>query len=115
MITPMTPMEPKSMNGAVEKVRMPKDPRALEETARSLESVFMNLLLSSMRKTVTKSSVFSGGRGEEIFTGLFDNVIAEESTRGKSVLGLAKMIVKKYSKNLPVLEGRNGNAVDIKP
>lgn len=88
--------------------------RELKEAAQALESVFLNLLMTSMRKTVTKSEVFSGGRGEEIFSGLFDTTIAERSAKTGSGLGIAKMILERYSKYVRAAEGTEGKAVDVR-
>ncbi len=70
----------------------------LREAAQGLESVFLRMLLKSMRQTVKKSGLFHGGRGEEMFTSVFDAHLADGiSRRG---LGLADMIVRRYAKHV---------------
>ncbi len=80
----------------------------LEKVAHSFESIFVQMMTSAMRKTVKKSELFSGGRGEEIFTGLLDRAIAEESTQRGGGLGIAEMIIRQYSGHVRAAEGPIG-------
>jgi flagellar protein FlgJ len=57
----------------------PKD-AALRKVARQLEGVFTEQLFKAMRETVPKDQgVFSGGSGEEMFTGLLDQHLAADT------------------------------------
>jgi len=49
----------------------------LRKTARQLEGVFVEQLLKSMRSTVTHDGILDGGAGEELFTGMLDQHVAE--------------------------------------
>ena len=86
----------------------------LDEIARAFESVFLNMLMRSMRETVGKSKMFHGGRGEEIFTGLFDVEITGKASKQGMGLGIGKMIVERYAENVRVAEGSNGQSIDEK-
>ena len=77
----------------------------LEKLARSLEGFFVRFLMESMRKTVKKNELFSGGQGEEVFSGLFDAEIAERASRRGKGLGIARMIVERYSRHVRDAEG----------
>jgi flagellar protein FlgJ len=53
------------------------DDARLRQTARQLEGVFMEYLFKAMRETVPQDGVIEGGSGESIFTGLFDQHVAD--------------------------------------
>ena len=93
----------------------PDGTKKLEQVARSFESIFLSMLLSSMRKTIVKGGPLSGGRGEEVYTNLLDTAIADQTAHHGKGLGLARMIVEKYSRHVQAAEGRNGNGTDIRP
>ena len=100
------------VSDALERAQNLADPekrkKDLEKVARSFESIFVQMMTSAMRKTVKKSELFSGGRGEEIFTGLLDQAIAEKSARRGAGLGIAEMIIRQYSRHVRASEGPNG-------
>ena len=53
---------------------------ALRKVARQLEGVFTEQLFKAMRETVPKGEgAFSGGSGEEMFTGLLDQHLAADT------------------------------------
>lgn len=49
--------------------------------AARLEGVFMQELLKAMRETVPKEGVLEGGQGEDIFSSMFDEHIADVAAR----------------------------------
>lgn len=55
-----------------------EDARLREACAR-FEGVFMQQMLEAMRETVPEDGVLSGGTGEELFTSLLDQHLAEEA------------------------------------
>ncbi len=57
-----------------------KQARIRAQAAR-LEGVFMQELLKAMRETVPKEGVLEGGQGEDIFSSMFDEHIAEVAAR----------------------------------
>ena len=61
-----------------------KDPRQkqLNEIARSFETLFVQMLLKTMRSAVHKSGFMDGGTGEQTFTELFDQEIYSPQTAG---------------------------------
>ena len=83
------PVAPRASEAAPEKLR---------ETAQCFEAVFTQMLLRSMRATVAKSDLFHGGKGEEMFSGLLDQTLAQASALRGRGLGIAEMIVKQYAR-----------------
>ncbi|MFC1591865.1 rod-binding protein, partial [Thermodesulfobacteriota bacterium] len=52
-------------------VTTPEDEK-LRAKCQEFESVLFNCLLQSMRKTIDKSEIFSGGKAEELYTSMLD-------------------------------------------
>ncbi len=79
-----------------------KDPKAaLKAAAKQFETVFMNMVLKSMRDTVPKDGLMSGGSEEQMFQGMLDQQFAQNMAEGKGA-GLADLIVKQLSRNLNI-------------
>lgn len=49
----------------------------LLETAQQLEGVFVQQLMKAMRETVPEGGILPTGNGEEIFTAMFDERVAQ--------------------------------------
>lgn len=73
-----------------------KDPRNVEEAAREFESLFLNQLLKSMRKTVEKSELFHGGHAEDIYTEMLDTELSKELASSGGI-GLADMLIRQLT------------------
>lgn len=56
------------------------DPERLRRASRQLEGVFVEQLFKSMRSTVPEGGVAAGGAGEEMFTAMMDQHVAEQAT-----------------------------------
>ena len=79
-----------------------KDPKAaLRAAAQQFETVFMGMVLKSMRDTVPKDGLMSGGSEEQMFQGMLDQQFAQGMAEGKGA-GLADLIVQQLSRNLNV-------------
>jgi peptidoglycan hydrolase FlgJ len=63
----------------------------LREVAARLEGVFMEQLLKTMRATVDSQEMGTGSLGEELFTGLMDQTIAD-SAAARSDRGLGAAV-----------------------
>lgn len=73
----------------------------LRKAAAQLEGVFVEQLLKAMRETVPQGEgAFSGGSGEEMFTGLLDQHLATE-TPGEWSDGLASALYRQLRARLP--------------
>ena len=64
----------------------------LKNACAELESLFIFQLLKEMRSTIPKTGLLTGGRGEELYTSMFDAQIARElaSERG---IGLSTLLM----------------------
>jgi len=56
-----------------------------------MEALFINHMLSEMRKTVTKSGLADGGHAEEVYTSLMDAELAKDLAH-RGALGLSSMV-----------------------
>jgi flagellar protein FlgJ len=70
----------------------------LWKQCQNFESVFMGILIGSMRKTVQKNEIFSGGRGEEVFQNMLDTQFAENISKNGEGIGIAKMLYETFAK-----------------
>lgn len=64
---------------------------ARRKVAQEFESLFIGMMLKSMRSTVGKDSLTGGGHGEEVYRSLLDQEYAMAAARGEG-LGLARLI-----------------------
>jgi len=74
--------------------------KALMEAAQQFEGLFLNMLLSEMRKTVPDTDLFGDKRAEKLFQSMLDQEIADHSVKSQS-LGLAKMIYDQLARYVP--------------
>jgi flagellar protein FlgJ len=70
---------------------LPADHSRLKAVCNDMEALFINHMLSEMRKTVTKSGLADGGRAEEIYTSLMDAELAKDLAH-RGALGLSSML-----------------------
>jgi Rod binding domain-containing protein len=79
-----------------ESAQLPKN--KLEKLARDLVGqTFFGTLLKQMHDSPFKSDLFGGGRGEQAFSPLYDQHLAQRMTRGAGDK-LVRPIVKKFQK-----------------
>jgi len=73
-----------------------KSKEGLKKVTREFESVFLEQLFKTMRKTIPKSGFLDGGQSEEIYTYMLDQELSKKlSQRG---IGIADMLYKQLSK-----------------
>ena len=65
----------------------------MRQACQMFEAMFLNLLWKEMRRTVNKSGLNNGGFGEEMFTGMMDEAVAQASADQGS-MGIASMLEK---------------------
>ena len=65
----------------------------VSELAEQFESLFLDIVFQSMRKTVPKSELFNGGNAEDIFRNMLDSEYAKIMA-GQRTTGLAGTIEK---------------------
>lgn len=87
---------PESIPGRVQlsgkTVPRKSDEAAADKVAREFESLFIGMMLKSMRSTVGKDNLTGGGHGEEVYRSLLDQEYATTIANG-SGLGLRGLIV----------------------
>lgn len=77
----------------------PDDGRALKESAREFEGVFLNTLLKAMRKTVPENGLFNGGGATKFYRQMHDAEMAKALAEGNGGMGIADMIVRQLSRD----------------
>jgi flagellar protein FlgJ len=77
------------------------DPRAkLRKASQDLESVFVNELFKAMRQTVPDEGILSQDPGQDLFTGMLDERIAQ-SYAGQGKTGIGDALYHQLSRRLP--------------
>ncbi len=77
----------------------PKEQQQVRKLAEDFESIFMDIMFQSMRKTVPKSELAGGGNAEEIFRGMLDSEYAKMMAHQRTS-GIANSIEKELLKSM---------------
>lgn len=75
-----------------------KQAAKLKQASRMFESYFLQQLMKEMRKTVGKSGLINGGKGEEMFTDLMDQAQSDRATAVRS-MGIAQLIERQMTRD----------------
>jgi peptidoglycan hydrolase FlgJ len=82
----------------------------LKKACKEFESVFAYEMIKSMRQTVDKCDLFSGGEGEEIYESLMDQELAKKMT-GYGSNSLAELLYRQMSRiDSTTQAGHNANS-----
>ena len=76
------------------------DDEKLREATRDFESLFIKQMLSSMRKTVSKSGLLDGGMAQEIFEDMLYDEYAKSMSRTAN-FGISDMMFRQLSTARP--------------
>jgi len=79
----------KSGSGLTEKQR-----QQAKKVSQDFEALMVNMMIKTMRTTVSKDTLTGGGHGEEVFRSMLDQEYASASVKRGGGLGLAKIIEK---------------------
>lgn len=79
-----------------------REAAAAKKVAQDFESLFVGMMIKSMRETVGKDKLTNGGHGEEVYRSLLDQEYARALTEHGGV-GMATMLERQISK--PATEG----------
>jgi flagellar protein FlgJ len=71
--------------------KVPQDTEEVKKLSKEFESIFMEIVLKSMRETVDKSSLTDGGNGEQIFQSMLDTEYAK-NLANQDMTGLSSSI-----------------------
>lgn len=74
-----------------------REAKAVKKVAQEFEAIFIGMMMKSMRETVGKNEVISGGHGEEVFRSLLDQEYANTAAASGGT-GLASMIEKELTR-----------------
>lgn len=82
---------------ALKKDAKANDPKALREAARQFESVFMRMMLKSMRDASPGDSIAGDSQQGDFYQGMFDDQLALHLSQGKG-MGLADLLVQQLQR-----------------
>ncbi|MBN8554905.1 MAG: rod-binding protein [Deltaproteobacteria bacterium] len=100
-IKPTAPLMPTKSMGISKSVA--SDKAKLEKAAKEFESVFMDIVVKSMRDTVETSDVTGETEKVKLFQGMLDSEYSKISAN-KNKLGIAQMIIKQMTPKEPSAE-----------
>ncbi len=87
------------------KARTPEQQAQLREAAQQFESLFVNLLMKSMRNTVVESDLIGNKGGMQTYRALLDEEMSKRAAGGANGLGIADMIIDRYMPETKGIEG----------
>lgn len=75
----------------------PKSEYELKKATQEFESIFANMLIQAMWKTIPESGLFEKSSANNIYDGMIQTALSQEIARGEG-LGIAKMLYQQMSK-----------------
>lgn len=72
----------------------------LREVAPKMETFFYQMLMKAMRATVPQNPYMGGGFAEQVWTGMLDDLLAEQAQGRGQGTGLAEAIIKRYDSHI---------------
>ena len=82
---------------------------ALREASREFEAVFMNQMVSAMRKTVGEGGILNKSNGESIFEGMLDEEWAKKMASKTGPNSLSEILYKQLSHRMGLEEIPNAS------
>lgn len=79
--------------------------KELKKVARDFESLFINMMLKSMRQTVPEDKIAGGGKAEDTYRFLLDQEYAAAAAK-RGGIGIASMIEKELFKRYQIPSGK---------
>ncbi len=76
-----------------------KDRSALHDACRGFESIFLDTMLESMRKTVPEDKLFGDGNGMDIYKSMYDEYLAENISENGGGIGLESFLYKQIDRS----------------
>jgi len=92
-------------NGSLDEKRA-----ALREASRQFEAVFMNQMISAMRKTVGEGGILNKSNGESIFEGMLDEEWAKKMASKTGPNSLSEILYKQLSYRMGLEEKKEVSA-----
>jgi len=97
--TQTTEQKTEEFEKILEEAKNSGDNEKLISTCKQFESIFVNMLMKNMRKTVIDGGLTPKSPAREMFEGMLDEEIAKEVSKEQGI-GLAELMYKQLSKNL---------------
>lgn len=98
------------------KAQIEDSPEAILEASKAFESIFVNELMKSMRKTLPEDGMLNGGFANGVFNGMLDQEYAQIASRSGQ-FGLANIIAEQLgggtSMNPAAAEAASNRIVDV--
>ena len=69
-----------------------RDPGRLKKACQGVESLFVNMMLKEMRKSIPHSGLFPQSLQRDIYTSMFDQQIAQEVSEKGNGIGISDML-----------------------
>ena len=70
----------------------------LKESCNDFESIFLNMMLKSMRKTLTGDAVFGKDHAMEIYESMQDQYLVEDISKGTGAVGVGDVLYEELSR-----------------
>ncbi|SNS49767.1 flagellar protein FlgJ [Anaerovirgula multivorans] len=77
--------------------KTPEDPEKLMEVCREFESIFLNMMLQQMRRTVPDGGLVEKSYARDLYESLQDEEVAKEMSKGGGI-GLAQELYTQLSR-----------------
>ena len=71
----------------------------LKKACQDFESLFINFMFKSMRKTVPEGGLIKKGRGEKIYRDMMDMEISSQLSKGSGI-GLSESLYRQLKKDI---------------
>ena len=116
----ITPLDPAQLRLSVSDRQLadlrsrvqPRDAEQIKQSANDFESLFLNIVLKSMRDTVQKSGLLDGGNAEDIYKSMLDDEYTKMMAAQRNT-GLADEI-ERFLLTAVADQKKDGNAQGIK-
>jgi flagellar protein FlgJ len=96
-----------TVTGKAAQTKDSKDAAASKKVAKEFETLFVGMMLKSMRETVGKDKLTNGGHGEEVYRSMLDQEYAKSLTEHGGI-GLTAMLERQLGKPNPERIGKQG-------
>jgi flagellar protein FlgJ len=80
----------------LEEAKNSNDKEKLEATCKQFESIYINILMQNMRKTVGDGGLIEKSHARKMFEGMLDEEISKEVSKGQG-MGLAQIMYQQLS------------------
>lgn len=98
-----TKQETENFKKVLENAKQSNDKENLATTCKQFESIFVNILMNNMRRTVVEGGLVEKSQAREMFESMLDEEIAKEVSKEQGI-GLAQTMYDQLSKNMEIEE-----------